>query len=102
MRRGGDAGGSSSKFEIQGQRVVPKFLESIKVQMVKKEATIDDKFKNDFVNGEDNYDLENAQVVNPYEDDENLEDLPQIQTDHRKLSTNSDKKDNKGNSNHAL
>ncbi len=100
MRRGGDAGGTANKFGLEGQRVVPKFLENLKVQLVKKEASLadkfDDKFKNDFVNREDDYDLENAQVVNPYEDDDNPDELPQIQPDHRKLSSTSDQKDKKG------
>ncbi len=102
-RGGGSAGGYSRKSNIEAVKHVPKFLENLKMQYVKKEAKLEDKFggqwKNEFAEGNakyEDYDLENAQVVD--ESGEALPDaMPEIMPDHRTNSNLSDSGKKKSN-----
>ena len=95
-RGGGTAGGYSKKSNIEAVKHVPKFLEALKMQYVKKEAKLEDKFggqwKNEFAEGNakhEDYDIENAQVVD--ESGDVLPDpMPEIMPDHRNSSNTSD------------
>lgn len=104
MHHGGDAGGPVKKMPIEAVRVVPKFLLGLKKDLVKKEAQLDDKFmdkfKNDFVDKDDDYDLENAQVVRDDDDyDSDPDVLPQIMPNHRNSSQSSDNQGKKNGKN---